>query len=133
VFVWFFILFYMLFVVLCVVVLIVTFSLTSRASRELHELMDTEIIDYNGEAFSLQAHPSASDLVLFSMHGNSSSSSSLEMGVANNFVSGVGNTLQRNINLNMMQRTQPHQHPYHRGFSQPLTSWSGSIVCSEIF
>jgi hypothetical protein len=119
----------MLFVVLRVVVLIVTFTLTSRTSRELHELMDTEIVDYHGEAFSLQAFPPAPDSVLFSMHGNSSSSELQEMGVAN----GVRNTSQQNINLNMMQRTQPHRHPYHRSFSQPLTPWSGSIVSSEFF
>lgn len=91
-----------------------------------------EIVDYHGEEFSLQAYPPAPDSVLFSLHGNCSSSERLEeMGVANNFVSGVEPTSQRNINLNMMQRSQPPRQPYHRSYSQPVRSWSGSMVCSE--
>lgn len=61
--------------------------------------MDTEIVDYNGQEFSLQAYPPDPDSVLFSMHGDSSSSSSLEMGVANNFVSVVSGTLHNEISI----------------------------------
>ena len=61
--------------------------------------MDTEIVDYNGQEFSSQAYLQDPDSVLFSMHGDSSSSISLEMGVANNFVSVVSGTLHNEISI----------------------------------
>jgi hypothetical protein len=98
--------------------------------------MDTEIVDYHGQKYSLQTFCHAPNSVLFSMHGNSSSSEHLqEMGVTNTSesvpVSDVGPTSKENINL--QQRSHFPGQPYHQNVSQPLTSWSGSIVRSDYF
>lgn len=104
-------LFLFLFAVVCLFYMYVLYLVHSHGtsvSINLHlsftNLMDTEIVDYHDEEYSLQAFPPGPvpDSVLFSMHGNSSSSSSerlQEMGVANHFVSGVAH-FKRNINLN---------------------------------
>ena len=132
VFVWFFILFYMLFkfVILRVVVLIVIFLLNSRASwinghrdcwLQWSRILITSISP--GPRFSTVFN--AWRQLKFNLTRNGSCQQLCECGFRN--------TSQWNINLNMMQRTQPYRHPYHWGFSQPLTSWSGSIVCSKNF
>ena len=52
--------------------------------------MDMEIVDYHGKEYLLQLFSSNADSMLFPMHSNSSISEHLqEMGVANNFVSGI--------------------------------------------
>ena len=62
--------------------------------------MDTEIINYHGEEYSLQLFSSNTDSMLFPMHGNSLSSEHLqEIEVTNNFVSGA--IYKWNINLNI--------------------------------
>jgi hypothetical protein len=83
-------------------------------------LSDTEIVDYYDNSFDINALPPAPNSVLFSTQGRGNNLESLqEMGAANN--------------LNVIQRSQPFRQPFHRSFSQPLTSWSGSIVCFEYF
>ena len=53
-------------------------------------LMDTEIVDYHGEEYSLQAFADDPDSVLFPMHDDSSSSERLqEIGVTNSSVAFV--------------------------------------------
>lgn len=84
----------MLFVICAVFSSVGNFSVQVNLHLSFMNLMDTEIVDYHGDEYSLQAFAPgpAPDSVLFSMHGNSSSSSSerlQEMGIANNFVSGV--------------------------------------------
>jgi hypothetical protein len=57
--------------------------------------MDTEIVDYQGDEYSLQTFCHAPNSVLFSMNNNSSSSEHLqEMGLTNTSVSDVGPTSQ---------------------------------------
>lgn len=100
-----------------------SFTLFTQILRLTMPLSDTEIIDYYDNSFEMHALPPAPNSVLFSTQGRGNNLESLqEMEAANN--------------LNVIQRSQPSQpfrQPFHRSFSQPLTSWSGSIVCFEYF
>jgi hypothetical protein len=83
--------------------------------------MDTEIVDYHGEAYSLHAFSHAPRSVMFSTHGNSSSSehSSLqempvEFGVTNASVSDVSGPASQRISILMRCRgTNPTIEKFH--------------------